>query len=85
VDRTNELLLGESENSQALELPGLSERYFARVQAYTAGYEREVGQIPHLSIALGGQFTSYGVPDPLKASYGPHPVGGMIFLRLRPR
>jgi hypothetical protein len=85
VDRTNELLLGESENSQAPELPGLSERYFARVQAYTAGYEREVGHIPHLSTALGGQFTWYGVPDPLKASYGPHPVGGMIFLRLRPR
>ncbi len=64
MDRTNELLLGESENSQALEPPGFSERYFTRVQAYTAGYEREVGHIPHLSTALGGQFTWYGVPDP---------------------
>ena len=84
VDRTNELLLGENENSQSPEPPDFSERYFARVQAYTAGYEREVGHIPHLSTALGGQFTWYGVPDPLKPSYGSHPVGGMIFLRLRP-
>ena len=44
------------------EPPGFSERYFTRVQAYTAGYEREVGHIPHLSTALGGQFTWYGVP-----------------------
>ena len=45
------------------EPPGFNERYFTRVQAYTAGYEREVGHIPHLSTALGGQFTWYGVPS----------------------
>ena len=79
VDRTNELLLGGDP-----EPPGFSERYFTRVQAYTAGYEREVGHIPHLSTALGGQFTWYGVPDVLKPIYGKRPVGGMVFLRLRP-
>ncbi len=42
--------------------------YFTRVQAYTAGYEREVGHIPHLSTALGGQLTWYGVPDVLSRS-----------------
>lgn len=79
VDRTNELLLGENPESA-----GFDERYFTRVQAYTAGYEREVGHIPHLSVGLGGQFTWYGVPGNLQSTYGAHPVGGIVFLRLRP-
>ncbi len=80
VDRTNELLIGENP-----EPAGFNERYFTRVQAYTAGYEREVGHIPHLSTALGAQVTWYGVPDVLKPIYGAHPVGGILFLRVRPR
>jgi hypothetical protein len=79
VDRTNELLLGENP------LPsGFVERYFARVQAYTLGYDRDVGRIPHLSTAFGGQFTWYGVPDVLKSTYSSHPVGVVVFLRVRP-
>ena len=78
ADRTNELLLGEN-----LLLPGFSERYFTRVQAYTAGYDREIGHIPHVSTALGGQVVWYGVPDALKATYGSHPVGIVAFLRVR--
>jgi hypothetical protein len=78
VDRTNELLLGENPLP-----PGFVERYFTRVQAYTAGYDREVGHIPHLSTALGGQFMWYGVPQALQPAYGQHPVGGMVFVRLR--
>lgn len=79
VDRTNELLLGN-----APEPPGFEERYFTRVQAYTAGYEREVGHLPHLSTGIGAQFSWYGVPDVLKPVYGSRPVGGVIFLKLRP-
>jgi hypothetical protein len=79
VDRTNELLLGNNP-----EPAGFSEHYFARVQAYTAGYERELGRIPHLSTGLGGEFTWYGVPDVLKPIYGSHSIGGVLFLRLRP-
>ena len=78
VDRTNELLLGENPlptNSQ--------EKYFTRVQAYTAGYDREIGHIPHLSTALGAQMTWYGVPAVLKPIYGSRPVAGVLFLRLR--
>lgn len=78
VDRTNELLLGENPLP-----PGFTERYFSRVQAYTAGYGREFGHIPHLSTTLGGLMTWYGVPDALKVSYGSRPVGGLIFLRLK--
>lgn len=79
VDRTNELLIGEHPLP-----PGFVERYFARVQAYTAGYDRDLGHIPHLSTALGGQFTWYGVPDVLKPLYGAHPVGVTLSFRVRP-
>jgi hypothetical protein len=78
ADRTNELLLGENPPP-----PSFTERYFTRVQAYTAGYDREVGHIPHVSTALGAQVTWYGVPDVLKATYGSHPVGVAAFLRVR--
>jgi hypothetical protein len=79
VDRTNELLVGEHP------LPaGFVERYFARVQAYTAGYDHDLGHIPHLSTAVGGQVTLYGVPDVLTPLYGPHPLSVTLSLRVRP-
>jgi hypothetical protein len=78
VDRTNELLLGNNP-----EPPGFEERYFARVQAYTAGYDREIGNVSHLATAIGGQLTWYGVPNVLRTDYGNHPVGAALFLRLR--
>jgi hypothetical protein len=80
VDRTNELLLGENP-----EPVGFRDRYFARVQAYTAGYDREIGHIPHLSTAVGAQVTWYGVPEILKPIYHSHPAGVVMFLRLRPK
>lgn len=79
VDRTNELLLGENP-----EPPGFTENIIGRVQAYTAGYDREFSLVPHLSTALGGQITWYGVPNTLKNIYGSHPAGVAIFLRVRP-
>ena len=78
VDRTNELLLNGTTPPAAF-----AERYFARVQAYTAGYDREVGSWRHLSTAIGGQFTAFGVDDKLKATYAEHPVAGLVFLRVR--
>jgi len=78
VDRTNELLIGENPLP-----PGFTERYFTRVQACTAGYDREIGHAPHLSTAVGGQVTLYGVPDMLKPTYGSNPVGVLVFVRLR--
>jgi len=80
VDRTNELLLGETPFSL-----GFKERYFARVQAYTVGYDRDFGDIPHLATAIGGQFTWYGLPQTLRTAYGSHPVGASLFLRVRAR
>ncbi len=79
MDRTNELLVGENPLP-----PRFMERYFTRVQAYTVGYDREVGHIPHLSTAIGGQVMWYGVPDVLKPIYGSHPLGGVVFLTVHP-
>lgn len=77
VDRTTELL------GEGAEATGFHDRFFTRVQAYTVGYDREIGHVPHLSTAVGGQVTWYGVPENLRAQYGAHPVGGLVFLRLR--
>jgi len=80
ADRTNELLLGETA------LPsGYVERYFARVQAYTVGYDREVGKMWHVSMAFGGQVTWYEVPQVLESTYGSQPIGVIAFLRVRQR
>jgi hypothetical protein len=79
VDRTSELLLGKNP-----EPPGFEERFLARVQAYTAGYDRDFPLIPGVSTALGAQFTFYGKPDFLAPLYGEHPAGFIVFVRLRP-
>ncbi len=79
VDRTNELLLRNQP-----EPPGFQENIIGRVQAYTAGYERDFDLIPHLATGIGAQLTAYSTPDALKAQYGSHPVGAVVFLRLRP-
>jgi hypothetical protein len=78
VDRTNDLLLGEN-----LLPPGFDERFLARVQAYTFGYDREFNFVPHVSSAFGGQYTLYTKPSSLDSIYGSHPMGVLLFLRLR--
>ncbi|MGC1783703.1 MAG: hypothetical protein WA708_14365 [Acidobacteriaceae bacterium] len=77
--RSNELLIGENPLP-----PGFAEEPLTHVQAYTFGYDRDIGLLPHLSSALGAQFTLYGVGAPLKPIYGTDPVGVNVFLRLRP-
>lgn len=78
VDRTNELLF------RNVPLPNdLPETIIGRVQAYTAGYDRDF-MLPYLAIAPGAQLTVYSTPDTLKAQYGSHPVRAVIFLRVRP-
>jgi len=79
VDRTNELLLGERSLP-----PGFKEEPAGRVQAYTFGYDRDLGQVPHVSAALGAQVTAYRTGSILRPVYGSDPAGVVIFLRLRP-
>jgi hypothetical protein len=63
---------------------GFVERPIGHVQAYTIGYDRDIDFLPHLASAIGGQFTTYGVPCVLTPLYGSHPVGIVLFVRLRP-
>ena len=79
VDRTSELLLGKQP-----EPPGFDERFLARIQAYTIGYDREFPLIPGLATAFGGQATFYNKPDFLTPIYGQHPAGAILFVRIRP-
>ncbi|HYL92576.1 MAG TPA: hypothetical protein VEW69_05405, partial [Alphaproteobacteria bacterium] len=79
ADRTNELLLGK-----AAQQPGFAERALARIQAYTVGYDHDFKLLAHVATAVGGQVTAYGKPDFLTLLYGQHPVGVVLFLRLRP-
>ena len=80
ADRSSELLLGKQ-----AEPPGFDEQFLARIQAYTAGYDRDFPLIPGLSTALGAQVTFYGKPDFLTPIYGQRPVGVILFVRVRPR
>lgn len=79
VDRTNELLL-----KGQVELPTFQESIIGRVQAYTAGYERDVDLFPHLATGIGAQFMLYSTPSSLVSEYGNHPVGAVVFVRVRP-
>ncbi|HEV2463062.1 MAG TPA: hypothetical protein VGT04_04605, partial [Acidobacteriaceae bacterium] len=79
ADRTTELLLDGNPIP-----PNFTEQSAGRVQAYTFGYDRDIPLVPHLSSALGAQFTAYSPSAQLEPAYGAHPTGFNIFLRLRP-
>lgn len=79
AERSNELIIGENPLP-----PGFTEEPIGQVQAYTVGYDRDVHLISHIASAVGGQVTEYTAPDTLRPTYGSHPVGVAVFLRLRP-
>jgi hypothetical protein len=54
------------------------------VRAYTFGYDRDLGRIPHLATALGAQVTAYTPGAILRPIYGSDPIGVVVFLRIRP-
>jgi hypothetical protein len=62
----------------------VDEQRFTRVQAFTAGYERDL-PFPGswLNVGAGGQLTVFRAPANLAPVYGSHPVGAQLFLRLR--
>jgi len=83
VDKDSTLLY---EESPLLLL--VDERRFARLQAYTGGFGREVPALAGaannwLMPAIGGQVTVYNVPSVLSPVYGERPVGVQIFFRVR--
>jgi hypothetical protein len=79
AERSNELIVGENPLP-----PGFIEEPIGHVQAYTFGYDHDFDLIPLIASSIGGQFTTYGVPDVLKPIYGSHPFGVALFVRLRP-
>jgi len=79
VDRSNELVIGESTLP-----PNFQEKPIGRVQAFTFGYDRDIAIVSHLASALGVQFTTYGVPGTVQSIYGAHPFGFVVFARFRP-
>lgn len=79
AERSNELLFGEDPLP-----PGFIEKPIGSVQAYTFGYDRDFDVVPHLSSAIGAQFTTYGVPGVLVPAYSSHPFGVAMFFRFRP-
>lgn len=81
VDRDRTLLVGERP-----EILEVEEDPVGRVQAYTAGYERDLPIGPSfLNIGLGVQATVYGLTPQMKAVYGDRPAGVTFFLHLRPK
>jgi hypothetical protein len=78
AERSNELLLGEN-----LLPSNFEEKPIGQVQAYTFGYDRELGWPPHLAMAAGAQATTYGVPSAMRPVYGSDPLGVAVFLRVR--
>jgi hypothetical protein len=64
----------------------VDERRFTRVQAFTAGYERELPPVARwMSHGIGGQFMVFRVGKDLAPVYGAHPLGMQLFLRFRLR
>ena len=56
----------------------------ARIQAYTAGYERELPSWSrYLSTGIGAQLMVYHVPSLLTPIYGDSPMGLQMFIRMR--
>lgn len=60
------------------------EEFAARIQAYTAGYARELPRVfPWLSNSIGGQATWFRAPEKLHAAYDGNPMGFQFFVRFR--
>ncbi len=55
-----------------------------RIQAYTAGYTRDVFTFRGITTGIGGNVTLYGFPRALDPYYGTRPVAAVLFARIRP-
>jgi hypothetical protein len=56
-----------------------------RIQAYTAGYTRDIGTFGGIETGIGANATAYAIPMAIKPYYGDHPWGVNVFLRFRLR
>jgi hypothetical protein len=56
-----------------------------RIQAYTAGYTHDIVTFHGIETGIGGNVTTYRVPDAIKPYYGDHPRGVNFYVRFRLR
>jgi hypothetical protein len=54
-----------------------------RIQAYTAGYTRNIATLRNVETGIGANATAYMIPSAIKPYYGDHPWGINIFIRFR--
>jgi hypothetical protein len=54
-----------------------------QIQAYTAGYTRDIGTFRNLETGIGANATAYAIPSAIQPYYGDHPWGVNFFLRFR--
>ena len=54
-----------------------------RVQAYTAGYTRDVATFDQVEAGIGANVSLYAIPPAIQPYYGSRPWGVNLFLRLR--
>jgi hypothetical protein len=93
LDASNTLMgraewVQKSAEDLVLDLPPTSivPNHTFAVSALSLGYIREMGRWNGATIGIGAMGTVNLVPDELRRSYGSRtPVGGLLFLRVRPR
>lgn len=72
-------------NAHHLDLQAFPEDRSFDIAAASLGYIRELARGKGMTIGVGARGTVNLVPEDLMASYGSRtPIGGMVFLRLRP-
>ena len=54
-----------------------------RIQAYTAGYTRDVPLVRNIETGVGANVTAYETPAAIRPYYGEHPWGVNVFVRFR--
>jgi hypothetical protein len=79
VDK-DEIFANDEELEQTLESTVGS---IFRIQAYTIGYTRDVGNFRYVEAGVGANFSVYGVPSAIQPYYGDHPWGVNVYMRLR--
>lgn len=68
-----------------LAVPSTHGQYYYNVNALTLGYNRNIAPAAPLDILVGMQATLNFPAEDLRSYYGSLPVGGQIYLQLRPR
>jgi hypothetical protein len=88
LDRRN-TLFGRAElvqkSAEELQLSSFAAEQLFNVKGLSVGYIRELARGTDVTIGVGARGTVNFVPNQLESAYGSRtPVGGMVFLRLRP-